>query len=615
MARSNGAPDTASADLLPLPCRLGRPPDLPASISRFPLAIDQPACAVFWSGRLLYASSLTIIRVWDGFAENLDARGRNGIAMAEAFLQGDHATPDWSQLDALAGADSTLETCLAHLRNQLKRPDFDHSDPEDDDRPGIHRASDLDDFFDLLRRTTLVEYLPGLAAEPAGSVSGAKAVRAETGTPTGDMHESSDVPGIERWGRKRSNDLLDRQLLPDSVYGLTEEQRRAVVTLLQTSDPSSLNRCARGDWDVANAAGYAVFAALAASKNVPSAMSCRVIRRDPAEPAGSMASLADTFLLLDDRRGANQHATFWLPPRHVENGIQLEVVGQRAHWPANCVDFEIQELFALPPAVLLERVRTYIALRLQRTIHQADLCLRHALARDMFAFNANRGVIDFVCGLPEATRGRGVLQEQGDEANDGEAPSMRVNRGALTSYLHPKSLCVANAYAYAWSKLSGIGAHRVFEPQTCTDEQACMHIAASDMVRVVDRLRQVQPDAEDKLNVADFTRHRSFALYFASLFEAATGHRASEFLLHFPHVIDAAEKAAFLADKLEIGSEARFVALPALVLSMYEEYRREVKWLIDRTRPTNPSLAAEMEVWRLPQTASQSENTPSSTTR
>lgn len=596
LARSEDGLRAGGSDMFPTHCRLGRPPDLQGSISKFPLAVNQPACAKFWSGRLLYASALTILRVWDGFAENLDARGRNAIALAEAFLQGDHATPDWSRLDSLAGADSNLETCLAHLRTCLKGADTDPSPLEDDDRPGIHRASDLNDYLDLLRRTKLVDYLPGLVAEPGGVSGRIEAARGEPETSTGDMHEPSAGPGIDRWGRKRSNDLLDRQLLPDSVYGLTDEQRRAVVSLLQTSDPMSTNRCARGDWEVANAAGFAVFAAVAASQNVPFAMACRVIRGDPTMPAELLRSLAETFLLLDDGRGANQHTTYWLPPRHVETGVQLVVDGQRARWPAHCVDFEIHELFALPPAVLVDRVRGHIALRLQRTIHQADLCLRHALARDMFAFNANRGVIDFVCGLPEGVRDRDDLREREGQEGNGDVPSMRVNRGALTSYLHPKSLCVTNAYAYAWSKLSGIGAHQVFEPQTCTDEQACMHIAACDMSRVVDRLRQVQQPDDNESNASELTRHRNFALYFACLFESATGHRASEFLLHFPHVIDAKEKTAFLADKLEVGSEARFVALPDLVLAMYEEYRREVKWLIDRTRPTNPSLAAEMAV-------------------
>lgn len=576
-------------------CRLGRPPPSPGSLTRFPLPIDPPACGSFWSGGLLYAATLTIVRVWDGIAENLDESGRNGIALAEAFLQGDHESVAWSQLDATLCTGSTLEACATHLKALLSSGREAATASESHDRPGLHRPSDLDDFLSLLRRTTLVDYAASLSDAPAAATNRAEpettaASREPRGAP-----ESPAPRDNERWGRKRSNDLLDRQLLPDSVYGLTDEQRRSVIALLQTSDPSSMNRCANGAWEVANAAGFAVFAALAASKSVPAALCCRVVRKNRSTTAERVASLADAFLLVDDPQTAGRSNTFWLPPRHEETGIRLEVAGQHAQWPAHCDDFEIQELFALPPANLLRPVRERIAQRLRRTIHQADLCLKHALARDMFAFNANRGVIDFICGLPESVRGQPIPPRQPAAAGD-EAPAIRVNRGSLTSYLHPQSLCIANAYGHAWFKLSGISAHRAFKPQTCSDEQACMHIAASDMVRIVGKLRSDLSDEDDGSNVSDFGRHRSIALYFASLFEAATGHRASEFLLHFPFVIDAAESTAFLADKQEVGSEARFVTLPALVLSMYHEYRREVMWLIGRTRATNPNLAVEMEI-------------------
>lgn len=556
---------------------------------RLPVPIEPPAARGSPLGLVMYAASLAVVRTWDGFTHTLDVNGVNGLAVAEEFAANVHFHDLWPSdpPDRRADYPPMLADCVERIKSMLS---CDDDGEEEVCLPRIRRDSDYDCFVELLGRTVFAEQEPRLTHYVSRTSARAADASGDEGAPDELVEDVlGDEEHVRRWGNRPSCELEDRELLHEWHYGLTDEQRQILAALLRTSEIDADIRAASVDDLVATAAGRVLLAAVLCTKTIEKAAHLRLVRLRADEEPAQRALPGDLLILQEGAERGARPKTYRLPPTFAKTGLCLEV-DLDTRWPTRCVDFQIHELFALPPDRLIPAVEVSIAGRLKRTPRQVDLIVKHALAREMFAFNANRGVIEFVCAEPKpVARSADSVPAPGIDA----AAPVDVDRGSLTSYLSPSSICIRNAHAYAWARLTSTFTSLVFEPQTCTDEDACMVIPADQMARVVKQLAGLAGGSHD---IDDFTRHGHFVVYVAAMYEAATGHRPSTQLLHFLFTADAQELVAFLADKGAIGSEARFVPLVRLLIDQLMEYRRSVTWLIERTRRGNPLLATEMEV-------------------
>lgn len=229
------------------------------------------------------------------------------------------------------------------------------------------------------------------------------------------------------------------------------------------------------------------------------------------------------------------------------------------------LDAEVQELLPFVPVGWGEQAGQWLAKRFNRSIGDFNLANRHALARALFAQTANRALIDLAC--IDLRKASGKL----------------VRQVALSSYLLPGTgrdkAEVLRAATGLISRTPWPNPTAAWQPEFTAVPAEVLQILGT----VLRRKAEAAGSARD--------RHEAVALYTLLGLILCTGHRASNHIFHFPWDLNLEEAVAFLCDKLQVGSEARFIPLVRRVVSMVHTYRRHLVALIEELNGPRKALA------------------------
>jgi hypothetical protein len=510
------------------------------------------------------------VHIWDGHIHLLNNSTRQGLALAHEYFLGQHFGALW-QGDLTDLQSLTIDDCIARIAQRLSNI-LESPASSDGQLPQIRDQGSYETFERLLAVTQLTTTcMPSFSPTEASSHSESQPL--EFSTPSGELEGETYR---KLWGNGISPNLDDRDLALESAYGFSKKERKALSFEVHATCDQSRENMRNEEHVLKQASSFALNVALSTAKTLQNAFCTRVVRTTDGPQIAEGNELPPNILTVSTSSGNAQPTTSWRTAFVNETGLILPLEFQPPKWPDHCQDFEIHELFILTPDVLVDKIEKRIAKRVHRTHKQLRLSIKHALARDMFSFNTNKAVIQFVCD-----------------------PHEIPNKGAsdvtsLKNYVHPRSLCVTNAYRYAQRRLLSGDTEGTGPPEArWTDEAACMFIQASRMKAVVTQMRQ-NAEENDPSNV--WAHHAHFALYVAAYLEAATAHRESAQLFHFPFTIDTTERLAFLADKPTIGSEARFVGLGPDAIALLAEYHAHILWLIEWVRPQDKMLAEAIEI-------------------
>ncbi len=519
---------------------------------------------------LLEAAAMVLHSIWNGYTQRLGSDVLPATRVIDTFTPGRRFASLWSTI----GADTDLAepfSFLGRIRQFIEdTPAYERLDG--DEYPRNLGAHDWKAFETLLQDTRLDEtYGPTLAncvPTDLGAGGHDAAIKRKTD---------------RRWGDRCSTELNDRELLPESTYGLSDETCHRLSFRMRATEPSSSHTESRAVV-ASGALAFVLNVAIHTGRTPTEAFDMRV-RACPERDVltnGDDAACGDEIIIVPSATRRWARETWWRPARFQETGTILHVASSPPQWPEKCIDFELGELFALPPDELASEVSAGIGGLLGTSRAETLLVVKHALAREMHSFNANRAAIDFVCGRPTPPGAKAVA------------------RGSLSRYIHPRSASVTNAYQVAQLRLA-TGRREAVDHNTLaqpSDGDAGMWIPAAAMREVVARLREaVRVDDPAKV----LKQHRRFAFWTLALIDAAIGGRESAHPMHFPFDVDTEESVAFVADKIAAGREARFVPLVELAIEQWREYVRHVRWLVAWLRPRRRRLADAIEVamgWR-----------------
>jgi len=363
------------------------------------------------------------------------------------------------------------------------------------------------------------------------------------------------------WGDGPTANMSDRQLLGEHPNALTADMKSAIRGLIRDDDVAEVTWPTKASELIDRAAGYLLRVSLATGQLLDDAAATRVVSYDELMAPGGEQILETGLITFVPPDLNTPHRTFcWNPPGLRAGAVHLKLLAP-PEWSPHFVDFTVGELLPAPIDSILPIVKERIAQMLGRKEPTSRLAIKHALGRAMFAFNANRAAIRHVCG-------RGRHKTEGSPEHS-----------SLHHYVAPDCAAVANAHAVAQAHLFGIDASEV---KKCLVEHsatsACTIISAERLASLLKR----QAELCAAVRPGDSKRcHNRYVLYVAMLLLACTGHREAQQPFHFRFCFDLDEALAFISDKQQVGSEARFVALPPTAVKVIEAYLQHLLWLID----------------------------------
>lgn len=198
--------------------------------------------------------------------------------------------------------------------------------------------------------------------------------------------------------------------------------------------------------------------------------------------------------------------------------------------------------------------------------HRLNRRIRDALTRAIYQDSANPALLNWIT-----------------------TPIQKSNRQleSLSHYLDPLSERTVEAYSDACTKIfNKYGARKetinVFNKKVFGITSAEHRLIAQ---LFLNNLQQAEV-ARDYI-----AYHNALALYVLMLLIVATGHRKSNTPFFFPWDILTSEDLVFISDKLTVGSESRFVPIPAWLSKLVEGYHLHLQDLSDRIRSVNHELA------------------------
>lgn len=598
----------------------------PAQVQRFQVALEacfeEVAPAAFglhWSHdlelsadhALMLAAAQVLVRTWNGHVKETLPIQR----VLATFGQ----TQDPGGLLAPVNADiaAPLSSTPASICESLVKRLF--SDPVAAARaiaagwPDTRKEYDA--FLEWLRCTDTEDLYrpvwrdPSKKAEPEDEPGAAKEEADE---------EADEGSGsIREWGNRGSQLLLDRELLQDSNHGLTPIGASALAASFQPVPHLVPNRILRRAELLTSMGGFlAQMAALTASSLHQAAQLPVRVLEEPTLPWANLDTANGRQLIVQRSAERRSGQVLWLPYQREDAQLALPIEGLDLGLADHQRDLILDELSPVPVAELRDSMLDVLGKRIERSRHQADLSIKHALARAVFSSTANRGLVAHLCttlrpGKSAEQETAEVPERAEDEAGDedeseagalGEggggvdasATKPNVRRESLSNYIHVRSAAVREAYRravrairfpevpdpLAGRKPSVFGdGEPVVNPQHLQQALACL--ARRALKRSGKTLIQ---------------HHNDFVIYVGVLFVLAVGHRRSRFLLPFLHDLDLEGALAFIADKIRAGSESRFVPLADTLLDQMRWYLAHVQGLIIQLTRSDPVLARNLEL-------------------
>lgn len=202
-----------------------------------------------------------------------------------------------------------------------------------------------------------------------------------------------------------------------------------------------------------------------------------------------------------------------------------------------------------------ERVNAFVEHCLQCSPGQAKRILRDTLAREVFAASRNLAVV----GWLNPTRFIGRLRR---------STALPV----LAHYLDPLGVRTYQSYWDACGEIfGGLGAVASVGTSNCHDHgNHRVPITHQRTIAAALRRRVTAPDA----SVIEV--HNAYVDYCLLMLIVATGHRASGTPFWFARDLRLEDRLAFVCDKIVVGSEARFVPLPDVVVTIMRCYQQHL---------------------------------------
>lgn len=379
-------------------------------------------------------------------------------------------------------------------------------------------------------------------------------------------------------GDGSSNRLSERAILQEHHRAFDPEEQAELTRLIE-SVLLTPSRIFAGSRPTSDGAYQLVIAALARclSRTLADAARTRVVNYESFEDLASPHLPSERFIFIshldtdsgsslqvgyaDDEglSGVHKAVAWTLLPLPVTLSDRLRQLAP------NVLDAEVQELLPFVPGGWGEQAGQWLAKRFSRSIGDFNLANRHALARALFERTANRALIDLACNELRTTSGA------------------LVRPVALSSYLEPGT---SRDKAEVLRAGTGLISRAPWPDQDTAWRAEFTAVPAEVLQMLGETLRR---EAEAEVSARD--RHEAVTLYTLLGLILCTGHRASKHIFHFPWDLDLTEAVAFLCDKLQVGSEARFIPLAPQVVEMVRTYRRHLVALIDELKGSRKTLA------------------------
>ena len=416
-----------------------------------------------------------------------------------------------------------------------------------------------------------------------------------------------------QWGNRGSQQLLDRELLEESTYGLSAGEACALAAYFGSSPTPSARRILTRDEMLTGVGGFlAQTAALTASSIAEAAaIPVQVIAGDTASGKPAIR-LGGRQLVVERGAGRMGDVVRWWPTQSAQPQFSVEIDDLDLGLSVSHRDFVLDELSPLPISEIRTDLLTRIGKPIERSPHQADLSIKHLLARHVFSATANRGIATHLCTTvrpgkknasdagetdSDAELADDEDLDEGEESKEqerrGDGPT-NVRRESLSNYIHPQSAAVRHAYRRAVSAIR-YPDERVSDAEQ-KPREACEGDSWVHPAKMSEIMAWLAVRALDRNKKTAIQHHNDFVLYVAAMLVVAVGHRRARAVVPFLHDLDFQDAIAFIADKLREGSEARFVPLVAVLVEQLQAYLAHVQFLIAQLSRTEPQLAESIRV-------------------
>lgn len=427
---------------------------------------------------------------------------------------------------------------------------------------------------------------------------------------------------IREWGNRGSQMLLDRDLLEESTYGLNVSEASTLAALFgRAPRPTGGGILTRKEF-LAEAGGFlAQLGALTASSIGQAALIPVRVQTTPSAEGQQAVPAGGRQLIVKPGARRMPDGLHWWPTRTQGSEFSLQIEDLELGLCSFQRNFILDELLALPTAEIREEILEHIGDKVGRSPHQADLCVKHLLARQIFTTTANRGIVAHLCTTwrPSDKRTRdsdGAGQsaeaddsdadldgdafelDEGEQAEEGAEETSNVasevRRESLSNYIHPQSAAVLHAYRTA------VHAIRYPEVQNPDAERKPRGVSKGEVWVRSDVMAQVMAylaaRARNRAGKTAIQHHNDYVLYVTAMFVLIVGHRRARTILPFLHDLNFKEATAFIADKMREGSEARFVPLVDLLIEQFQAYLAHVRFFEVELGRTHASLAKSIRV-------------------
>lgn len=204
--------------------------------------------------------------------------------------------------------------------------------------------------------------------------------------------------------------------------------------------------------------------------------------------------------------------------------------------------------------------------QLSGSAHEVDRRVRDALAREIYKSTASPALLRII-----TTPISDIL----------------YHTESLSRYVNPLDERTLSAYKSACTNLfNKYGADNSLCKLFSSDDFAVSQEQHCKVAEFFQRQIEIAEQADDFI-----AHHNWISRYILMLLIVATGHRKSLTPFYFPWDILFDENLAFVCDKLTVGSEARFVPIPAWLSSLILDYRNHLYTLTHRLSQAAPELA------------------------
>ncbi len=573
--------------------------------AKFPLPLRVPSEACD-AQRLLLAASYLLVRVWHGHAASRPACHR--VLWTFAVPQDLSAVFTGLAQSGRGEANLTVEACCRHAAIQCQAAARSGIATRTG-MPWPDTMAEFEALLDLLVRTDASDpFHPTLRASAAPSNTRTEATPSLRAQPT-DLAADKLKRG---WGNRSSHVLSDRELLPEWTFALSPKEETALAAFFTTAPAPAAYAIGSRQEVLRVVGGFLGLVSCMTASSLGESADLLVLAAQDEQAAGFIRPTQGRCFVVTPVEGRRGRRVRWWPTQPLGAELALEVENFDFGLSAFHLNCTLEELSPIPVLEIRLDLLDCLGEQLGRSRHTVDLCVKHALARHVFANTANRGIVSHLCTGPSRRGGQGepvepglkkaVEDEEGDpdagpgeeeddtrqEDNPAETSQGEVRVEALSNYIHPGSAAVRDAYRNAVRRIRFPGAPKTTPSRPRNATAGTMWFAPADLSRL---MAWLATQAQKRSGKSLAQHHNDFVVYVAALLVVQTGQRRAEHLFPFSHDWDLEHLIAFLADKIKEGSEARFVPLTPEAVSQIKAYLAHVSWFFAELDRSDRGLA------------------------